>query len=200
MWLTHEGWPWFNLAVMADSLAGRLLIATPVLEDGNFYRTVVFMLAHDEGGSMGVVLNRPQPGVLVADHLPAWRAHASAPAAVFSGGPVEPAMALALASARDSATGEGWRPMAGGVGLLDLGREPDDTGLAVEQMRVFVGYAGWGAGQLEGEIAQNAWFVVDARPGDVFSAHPESLWRDVLSRQRSDLKIYALFPEDPRAN
>ena len=72
--------------------------------------------------------------------------------------------------------------------------------LTVERMRIFSGYAGWGGGQLEGEIAQDAWFVVDAQPDDVFTESPESLWRDVLLRQKGDVRMYARFPEDPSLN
>lgn len=184
---------------MADLLPGKLLVATPVLQDGNFYRTVVLLLAHDENGSFGVVLNRPHPEMAAVDHVPAWTEHLAAPTSVFAGGPVEPAMALALAAA-GTGEGEGWMPMAGGVGLLDLTQEPTRVGVTVERVRVFSGYAGWGRGQLEGEVAQNGWFIVDSRPDDVFTDEPETLWRRVLGRQRSDLRIYALFPEDSSVN
>ncbi len=185
---------------MTDTLAGKLILATPLLEDANFRRTVVLLLAHDENGAFGVVLNRPQPEFRVAEHMPAWTEHAAAPGTVFAGGPMEPAMALALASARHGARGDGLRPMAAGVGLLDLTQDPESMEVPVERMRVFTGYAGWGAGQLEAEISQDAWFVVDSQPDDVFTSTPESLWRDVLSRQGSDLKMYAYYPDDPSVN
>jgi putative transcriptional regulator len=185
---------------MVDALTGKLLVATPVLEDANFRRAVVLLLAHDENGAFGVVLNRPRPEAPVADHVPAWSEHAAAPAMIFAGGPVEPAMALALAAGPRSPEADGWQPMAAGVGLLDLAREPEGIGMPIERMRVFSGYAGWGGGQLEAEIEQNAWFVVDVKQDDVFTAAPERLWRDVLMRQRSDLKMYAHFPDDPSLN
>ncbi len=185
---------------MSDTLAGKLLVATPVLEDANFRRTVVLLLAHDENGAFGVVLNRPQPEIRVAEHLPAWTEHAAAPGTVFAGGPMEPAMALALASARPGASRVGWRLMAADVGLLDLTQDPGSTRMSVARMRVFTGYAGWGAGQLESEIAQDAWFVASSQPDDVFTSLPEALWRDVLSRQKRDLKMYAYYPDDPSVN
>jgi putative transcriptional regulator len=185
---------------MPDSLAGKLLVATPALLDENFYRTVVLLLAHDENGAFGLVLNRPLEAVAVAEHIPQWEEHVAAPARVFLGGPVEPAMALGLAAGTATDRGEGWIPMAGGYGLIDLGRTPDTLDVALERMRVFTGYAGWGAGQVDGEIAASAWFVVDADPADAFTDAPGTLWRRVLDRQRGDVRIYALFPEDPRQN
>ena len=186
---------------MADSLAGKLLVATPLLEDPNFYRTVIALLAHDEKGAFGVVLNRPLEGVEVDDHLPQWVEHVAAPSAVFAGGPVEPTMALGIAACKAADGGEdGWTQMAGDVGLLDLTLGPADLRAELRRLRVYSGYAGWGAGQLEGEIEQNACFVVDAQPDDLFSDEPDTLWRRILLRQKGDMKIYAFFPEDASAN
>ncbi len=185
---------------MPPSFAGKLLVATPALLDENFYRTVVLLLAHDENGAFGVILNRPLQSVMVGEHIPHWEEHVAAPGRVFHGGPVEPGMALGLAAGSAADGGEGWIQMAAGFGLVDLGQAPDTLDVVLERIRVFTGYAGWGAGQVEGEVAANAWFVLDAEPGDAFSDEPESLWQRVLTRQRSDVKMYALFPEDPRQN
>ena len=87
-----------------------------------------------------------------------------------------------------------------GLGTLDIERDPDDIGQRVEEMRLFVGYAGWGAGQLEGEIASGAWFVVEARPGDALSTEPDELWRTVLRRQGGRLAVVSAFPADPSLN
>ncbi|MEX1104298.1 MAG: YqgE/AlgH family protein, partial [Dehalococcoidia bacterium] len=143
---------------MAELLAGKLLVATRALLDANFYRTVVLLLAHDENGAFGVVLNRPLEASAVGEHVPAWQEHVAAPASLFAGGPVEPARALGLASAAVHESPDGWLPMAAGYGLLDLARSPDALDVVVERIRVFTGYAGWGAGQLEGEVAANGWF------------------------------------------
>ncbi|HSM43715.1 MAG TPA: YqgE/AlgH family protein, partial [Acidimicrobiia bacterium] len=70
-----------------DSLAGNLLVATPILIDPNFYRTVILLLQHDEDGCVGVVLNRPTEEP-VAEHLPEWAEHVPEPYTVFYGGPV----------------------------------------------------------------------------------------------------------------
>ena len=84
--------------------------------------------------------------------------------------------------------------------MLDLTADADVVGAAVDDLRIFSGYAGWGAGQLEAEIDEGAWFVVDADAGDVFAGAPDGLWRVVLRRQPAPLNRYALFPADLRAN
>ena len=93
------------------------------------------------------------------------------------------------------------------AGLIDLRQVPGDpaevVGGVIESARLFVGYAGWGGGQLEAEIAEEAWFVLHARAGDGFTAHPATLWGDVLRRQRgrnAGLAIYANIPANPRLN
>ena len=185
----------------APSLAGRLLVATPKLLDPNFLRTVVFLCFHDERGAFGLVLNRPLESAPVREHLPEWSEAAARPAVIFSGGPVEPSHAFGLARLRPTAEApeSGWTPVSDGLGIVDLSR-PAELLTAVSAVRIFSGYSGWSAGQLEGEIEEGAWFVVDLHPEDPFSEQPESLWRDVLRRQRGDLALFAHAPLDPRVN
>ena len=191
--------------VPAGSLAGRLLVATPALLDPNFHRTVILMCVHGDQGALGIVLNRPSQSD-VLDHLPEWRHLAASPAVVFAGGPVEPTTALALGRAATSVEGEaeaeagGWTAVTDRLGLLDLGRPPGELGVEAEQVRIFSGYAGWGVGQLEAEIEEEGWFIVDAAPDDPFTREPERLWREVLRRQPGRLAIFADCPTDPRAN
>jgi len=71
---------------------------------------------------------------------------------------------------------------------------------AVDEVRLFAGYAGWTRGQLEEEIEAGAWFVVDAMEGDVLNDDPDSLWQDVLRRQRGPVAMFAAYPEDPTQN
>jgi len=179
---------------------GRLLVATPKLTDPNFARTVVYVVAHDEDGAFGIVLNRPLERPPLAEVLPLWAGHAALPVAVFKGGPVEPAMALGLARRDSSAAMPGWTPVGCGAGLVDLAMTPDEPGLALVTVRIFTGYAGWGAGQLEGEIAESAWFVIDGKPADLFTADPDRLFHDVLRRQPGHLAMFAHYPPDPTAN
>jgi putative transcriptional regulator len=181
------------------ALTGRLLVATPTLGDPNFDRTVVLLLDHDDGGSLGVVVNRPTP-VDVADVLPPWSELASAPGVIFQGGPVSLDSALGLATVPPGMEPLGWRRVCGPIGLVDLDAPPEVLAAEVTSMRIFAGYAGWGAGQLEKELTEGAWYVVEGESSDAFSDTPEGLWRAVLRRQPGALALVATYPEDPSLN
>ncbi|RFU82352.1 YqgE/AlgH family protein [Streptomyces triticagri] len=191
-----------------SSLTGRLLVATPALADPNFDRAVVLVLDHDEEGSLGVVLNRPTP-VGVDDILEGWASLTGEPGVVFQGGPVSLDSALGVGVVPgDDHTGPrpgardpvGWRRVHGAIGLVDLETPPELLAAALGSLRIFAGYAGWGPGQLEDELTEGAWYVVDSEPGDVSSPVPEGLWRSVLRRQRSELAMVATYPDDPSLN
>jgi putative transcriptional regulator len=185
------------------SLTGSLLVATPSLVDPSFDRTVVLLVDHDEDGALGVVLNRPTR-VDVSEILPGWQDPASLPDVVFHGGPVGRDSALAIAvlaaPAKDGAEPLGFRHVYGLLGLVDLDAPPEILLAEISGLRVFAGYAGWGAGQLENELAEQSWFVVPSTPADVLAPAPEDLWRDVLRRQGGELAMVATFPEDPSLN
>jgi putative transcriptional regulator len=183
------------------SLRGKLLVATPKLLDPNFVRTVVLLCFHDENGAFGLVLNRPVETAPLREHLPEWTEAAADPAFVFSGGPVEPSHAFGLARLRPTAEApsEGWTEIIDGVGIVDLSR-PGALLPLLQAVRVYAGYSGWAGGQLEGELAEGAWFVVDPRAEDIFTPEPAILWRTVLRRQRGQLAMFAWAPMDPRLN
>ncbi|MCX5200892.1 YqgE/AlgH family protein [Streptomyces sp. NBC_00237] len=190
-----------------SSLTGRLLVATPALADPNFDRAVVLVIDHDEAGSLGVVLNRPT-AVGVDQILAPWAGLAGAPGVVFRGGPVsqDSALGVAVVPGADP-VGErvgvgpmGWRRVHGAIGLVDLDAPPELLAAALGSLRIFAGYAGWGPGQLEDELNEGAWYVVESEPGDVSSPRPEGLWREVLRRQRSGLAMIATYPDDPSLN
>ncbi|MFE7117494.1 YqgE/AlgH family protein [Streptomyces sp. NPDC057654] len=193
-----------------SSLTGRLLVATPALADPNFDRAVVLLLDHDEEGSLGVVLNRPTP-VGVGDILESWAELAGEPGVVFQGGPVslDSALGVAVVPGEGQEKGAaavlgdgpvGWRRVHGAIGLVDLEAPPELLAAALGSLRIFAGYAGWGPGQLEDELAEGAWYVVESEPGDVSSPDPERLWRSVLRRQRNELAMVATYPDDPSLN
>ncbi len=173
-----------------ESMAGRLLVASPDMLDPNFFRTVVLILQHDEEGAIGLVLNRPSADSIFL-HLPDWAPVACQPDVVFVGGPVEPAVGIALALDGDGAP----TPLSG-VTMADLSEPPGTT----DSVRLFAGYAGWGAGQLESELEEMAWIVVNAHPVDAFSAEPDELWHEVLRRQGGSVALLATFPLDPSLN
>jgi len=184
-----------------DSTRGRLLVATPLLGDPNFERTVIFMLEDNEEGALGLVLNRPSP-LEVTEPLPDWSRLVTTPSVVFVGGPVSRTSVIALA-AREPAyelPDEAWTEVEGTVGVLDLTADADLIGAGLAEVRVFAGYAGWGEGQLAGEIAEAAWFVVDAVATDTFTNRPELLWREVLRRQGDPLRQFANYPPDVSVN
>jgi putative transcriptional regulator len=184
---------------MSESLAGRLLVASPDLLDPNFRRTVVFMCSHDERGAFGIVLNRPLPA-LVIDHLPQWGPRVAWPGNLFGGGPVEPGVALALGLTAEPRHDPWWTGITEHIGLVGLGEDASEPLATLERVRGFGGYAGWGGGQLETEIAGESWVVVDARPDDPFTPEPERLWYQVLRRQRGPLAMYAFVPRDDAVN
>lgn len=178
---------------------GRLIVATPALDDPNFERTVILVLDHDEDGALGVVLNRAS-SVAVEETLPPWEHLVAHPAVVFGGGPVEPTAVVALGRAVAGVAPDGWMPIVDRIRLVDLDVDPVLAASDLERVRLFAGYAGWAPGQLEDEIAQGAWFVVDATPDDVFTRDPEGLWHAVLRRQPDELALLATFPADPSMN
>jgi putative transcriptional regulator len=180
---------------------GRLLVATPPLEDENFDRTVVFMLEHHHEGAIGVVINRPSDEAL-DEPLDRWIDLQTAPSSVFTGGPVEDQALIALAetTAALADSGEYLSPIVGTIASADLSADPALVAADVRAVRVFRGYAGWGPGQLEGEIEAGAWLVLDSEPGDVFSPEPDELWRTVLRRQPGRLAWLANVPDDLSAN
>lgn len=94
----------------------------------------------------------------------------------------------------------GWRRVHGAIGLVDLEAPPELLAAELGSLRIFAGYAGWGPGQLEKELAEGAWYVVESEPGDVSSPSPERLWRSVLRRQRSELAMVATYPDDASLN
>jgi putative transcriptional regulator len=178
---------------------GRLLVATPPLVDPNFDRTVVFVLEHGGEGTLGLVLNRPSDG-RVGDAIPEWGDLAASPGVVFVGGPVAPESVIALARSDVVEEHDGWVPILPGIGTVDLARSPREIEAPVDAVRVFLGYAGWAPGQLEGELAQGAWLVVDFALDDAFAHDPSSLWRTVLRRQRASIAMFANCPSDPTTN
>lgn len=186
---------------MADEyVTGRLLVATPQIEEGVFHRSVVLVLDHTEEGAQGVVLNKPLEAEVDAV-LPGWQELATSPPTVFHGGPVQTDSALALvAILGDGEAPMGIRRLFARIGVLDLDAPPPLVASEVSGLRIFAGYAGWSSGQLDEEIRTGSWFVVEAEPRDAFSGDPEALWVRVLRRQHDERAFVATFPADPSMN
>lgn len=172
--------------------SGVLLVARPDTLDPNFDRSVVFLLSHyNDSGSMGLIINRPSAGVIVDEDSPLvpWLALTAEPSVPFVGGPVEPTGFICMAP---DAT------QTNGVSSIDIQNE--DPLLTPRPFRLFHGYAGWAAGQLDEEIRGGGWFVVPAEPLDMFTSSPDTLWNEVLSRQPGDLGKLGRFYVDPTLN
>jgi putative transcriptional regulator len=179
---------------VAESLRGSLLIAGPQLLDPNFRRTVVLVADHGEEGAMGVILNRPS-GMTVADAAPDLEPLIGADAPIFAGGPVQPTSGVVLAE-----VAEADEPVFGDVVLVPGLGELADVVDGAGSIRVFAGYAGWGPGQLDGELERDDWIVEPARASDVFSEDPDGLWGAVLERKGGQYALVARMPEDPSQN
>lgn len=183
------------------SLTGHLLVATPMT--GEFFeRSVVLILHHDEDGATGVTLNKPMSAE-VAAVLPDWQPHVTAPGVLFQGGPVQMDSAMGLVSVPGGEAVQaetlGISMLFGGLALVDLDVPPPVVVPELAGLRIFVGYAGWGAGQLEAELVQGAWYVVEREPRDPFHETAD-FWREVLVRQRSSLSLVANYTSDPEQN
>ena len=179
-----------------DSFRGQLLIASPSLLDPNFRRTVVLVTEHTEDGAAGLVLNRPSP-VEVTDVVPSLEPLVDDGEQVWVGGPVQPDAVLVLGEFVDPE--DAAVPLFGALGFPSL-EEPDEVVPVTTRRRVFAGYAGWGAGQLEGELERDDWILEPALPDDAFTDDPEQLWRDVLRRKGGVYELVARMPEDPSLN
>jgi putative transcriptional regulator len=176
---------------MTETLRGRLLVAAPILRDPNFHRTVVLVAEHGEEGAMGLVLNRPTD-TSVGAALPELAPLAGEAEPVYVGGPVALESVLAVAELDDP--GDASELLFDAVGFVQA---PD---VPVVRGRIFVGYAGWSAGQLEAELEEESWLVLPAELDDLFSDDPDGLWSTVLRRQGGEYALLSLMPPDPSLN
>jgi putative transcriptional regulator len=179
-----------------ESLRGKLLIASPVLEDPNFARSVVLITEHGEEGAMGIVLNRPseaEVGSVIPDLEPLAGAEP-----IFVGGPVQPEALVVLGEFTDPDKAA-WLVVAD-VGLVSAQTELTELPEAVRRGRVYAGFSGWSAGQLESEIEEDAWIVEAPLPHELFPDDPEELWSSVLERMGGQYRLVARMPDDPSLN
>lgn len=175
---------------MSDSKRGQLLIAAPSLFD-YFRRTVILVLEHTPEGAMGVVLNRSSE-TRVSDAVPALAELPGSDDLVRVGGPVSPQSVVALGDFERPE--EAGTQVVGSLGTLD----PDGDNESLRRLRVYAGYAGWAPGQLDGEIDEEAWIVVDANAGDPFD--DGDLWSGALERKGGRYRLLATMPSDPSQN
>jgi putative transcriptional regulator len=177
------------------SLQGKLLVSSPALVDPNFRKTVVLVAHHDDDGAMGLVLSRPSD-VVAADAVPVLDGIPGADAPIFVGGPMQQDAFMVLAEFDD--VEQAAAPILDGLGFMPADAEPED--LAIRRLRLFAGYSGWGEGQLETELEEGSWIVVDAFAEDVFANDPDTLWRDVVHRKGAAFALMENMPFDPTLN
>ena len=179
-----------------DSLRGQLLVAGPTLLDPNFNRTVVLVCEHNEEGAMGLVLNRPSP--IPADQaIPELGDALDPDDTLWLGGPVQTTAVVVLADFPDAGDG---MAVSGDVGLVLPEANLDDVATTVRRARAFLGYAGWGPSQLDGELERDDWIIAPFAPEDAFTDEPEALWGTVLERKGGEYALLATMPPDPRMN
>lgn len=182
--------------------AGTLLLAATDLLEPTFRRSVIYIVEHNDGGTLGVVLNRPSE-TPVYNVLPQWAKIATKPKTMFVGGPVKRDAALCLATLRagmDAHGVPGLRPIQGRMVMVDLDADPDSIAPVVEGVRIFAGYSGWTIGQLDGEIERDDWIVLSALPSDVLVEPRVDLWARVLRRQPLPISLLATHPIDLTRN
>ncbi len=189
-------------------IAGRLLIASPYLSDSNFFRSVIYVVRHDEEGAFGLVLNRPSEHTLeeiFADrlgHVPQRQDQ------IYLGGPVQgPLMALhTLAGLGEPCGPEVDDSSAAGSSPLWITADDDHLSALVDrediQARFIARYSGWGPEQLDQELVQGGWLVGPAQWQTVFADH-ESMWEKVVKTLGGEILadiISSPPPSDPQWN
>jgi len=183
------------------------LAYTPAIGEGNFEQSVILMLHHDADGALGVIINQPS-ALDVSELLPRWSDLIADPNRIFSGGPVEQNGFIGIGRHSDTSFADadletlGFAPLAAThrLATVDLESDPAITAAHIDQLRIFRGYAGWGARQLDGELNAGAWFTVASEPDDLWSTEPQGLYEQVLRRQSGDMRWYANAPTDPTVN
>ncbi len=179
-----------------DSLKGQFLISSGGLYDSSFRHTVVLVGEHDATGAVGVILNRPME-ITVEEAVPPLGELVEPGTPLFEGGPVGMDQVVLLVDL--PVPGVIDIPIFGDVGFL-TGKVPAEVRPQLRRVRVFIGHAGWGPGQLEAEMAEDAWILEDANARDAFTGKPDNLWHDLLKRKGPPYDQMARVPFDPSMN
>ncbi len=189
---------------------GSYLIASPMLLDPNFRRTVVMICEHGEAGSLGLIVNRPTSvtlGQVVPDLNLEPRAPKEEP--IYSGGPVESNRLMVVRlGAADPAEGseplEAVQEVCQGISLVaDITSTLErirSAGVPIGSYRFFLGYAGWGRGQLASEMKEGAWIVRPHDPRLLFESKPQRTWHEALIQLGGVYGLYSQMPHDPTVN
>jgi putative transcriptional regulator len=180
-----------------DSVRGQLLVAGPALLDPNFWRTVVLMVEHNDDGALGLVLNRPSE-TSVGEAVPQLSELLDPAQQLFIGGPVQPSAVIVLAEFEDPT--DAALLAFDDVGVLGTGPSEEELTAGIRAGRAFLGHAGWGPGQLDGELERGDWILEPAKLEDAFAAEARRLWSEVLTRKGGSYALVARMPADPSMN
>jgi putative transcriptional regulator len=180
-----------------DSARGQLLVAGPGLLDPNFWRTVVLIIEHTEEGALGLVLNRPSE-TSVGEAVPQLSELLDPAQDLFIGGPVQPSAVIVLAEFEDPS--DAALIAFDDVGVLGTGPSEEQLAAGIRAGRAFLGHAGWGPGQLDGELERGDWILEPAKLEDAFSTEARRLWSEVLTRKGGSYALVARMPADPSMN
>lgn len=183
---------------MIQPETGVLLIADPFLKDPNFLRTVVFLCEHREEGSFGFVLNRQYASTIdeLVPELEGFRLP------VYYGGPVQQDTIHFLHQYPDSIPGgqEVTRGVYWGGDFGSMTELIKSGDINLDKIRFYIGYSGWGSGQLDDEMKEKSWLTVQATPRLIFHPHHQEIWRDSLKQLGGDYEMMINFPIDPQLN
>lgn len=179
-----------SVAPQPSSLVGQLLIAAPTMGDPRFYQTVIVLVRHDRSGAMGIVVNRPlqeRPLASILEALGEKSTGVAGSVRIFLGGPVQPELGFVIHSAEyhraETIDIDGRLAMTSSREILrDIANNQGP-----KQSLIAFGYAGWGPGQLEGEMAQRVWFTTPADAKLVFEEDRDKVWDDAMTRRTQDL-------------
>jgi putative transcriptional regulator len=183
---------------MVQPAPGVLLIADPFLKDPNFMRTVVFLTEHKEDGTIGFVLNRQYENTL-DELLPEVEGHKFP---VYYGGPVQMNTIHFLHRYPEEVPG-GVEVMKGvwwGGDFDSLIQLINSDQIDPDKIRFYIGYSGWGTGQLESEMQEKTWLTVEASRALVFHKRAEEIWKDSLKHMGGEYEMMINFPIDPQLN
>ncbi len=172
-------------------------MAGPALLDPNFWRTVVLIVEHNEEGALGLVLNRPSE-TSVGDAVPQLGALIDPDEQLFIGGPVQPSAVIVLSEFEDPT--DAALLAFDDVGVLGTAPSDEDLAVNIRAGRAFLGHAGWGPGQLDGELERGDWILEPAKLEDAFSGDARGLWSEVLTRKGGSYALVARMPADPSMN
>lgn len=180
---------------------GRFLVANGMMADSNFHRSVILICSHDPDGAFGLILNRPS-SVSLDSIFPDVASESARGDTIYVGGPVQPSVVLALHQRNDliPESHEVFSGLYTGGNMETIQSMLTSGELAEQDIRFFLGYAGWGAGQLEEEMNEDSWFITEADVHTVFAEDPDESWARVLNSMGAPYSLFARMPDDPRMN